>query len=184
MQVGDEDKQSHGDRQSLISTSFYGDLAAHVPVGPGKLSFAPFTQFYSGDPPQAGAAQTGTAWQQLYPSLDQVVGLLQLFTQSNLLQNGGRVRWRPSETLSLEFNGRVSAARDNAPLPGFGNPTLPGDGGWRTLGTELDLLGRWQVVRSSEVFVGGGLFVPTEDVRKLLHKNVAGQVLLQWTSRF
>ena len=74
------------------------------------------------------------------------MGLLQLFQPTNLLQNGGRLRWQATEAIALDFNGRVSASRDNAPLPGFGNPTLAGDGGWRVLGTELDLLARWEKV--------------------------------------
>ena len=184
LQVGAEDKAGHGDRQSLIGSAFFGEIASHVPVGHGSISFAPFTQFYSGAPTPTGNVQTATAWRPLYPSLDQVVGLLQLFKQTNLLQNGGRIRWQAAPTLALDLNGRASASRDNAPLPGFGNPTLTGDGGWRMLGTEFDLLARWQLLRSSELFVGAGLFLPADSVKTIVGKDVASQILAQWTSRF
>lgn len=184
LQVGEEDKAGRADRQSLIGSAFFAELAGHVPVGGGRLSLAPFTQFYSGAPTQTGSAQTATAWRPLYPSLDQVVGLLQLFGPTNLMQNGGHLRWQASMPLSVDLSARVSASHENAPLPGFGNPTLAGDGGWRTLGTEVDLLVRWQLLRSSEIFFGCGVFAPASAIRTLISRDTASQVLLQWTSRF
>lgn len=184
LQVGDEDKPGRGDRQSLVASALFGEIAGHLPVRRGRLSLAPFAQAYSGAPVQNGSTQTATAWRPLYPSLDQVVGLLQLFNQTNLLQYGGRLRWEAFETLAVDLNGRVSGSRENAPLPGLGHPTLAGDGSWRVLGTELDLMGRWQVLRSSEIFVGAGIFLPSDSIKSLIGKEVASQVLAQWTSRF
>ncbi len=184
LQVGDQDAPGRDSHQSLIGSAFFGELAAHIPTRHGPISLAPFTQFYSGAPTQTGTVSTATAWRPLYPSLDQVVGLLQLFQPTNLLQNGGRLRWQASEAIALDFNGRVSASRDNAPLPGFGNPTLAGDGGWRVLGSELDLLARWEVLRSSAIFVGAGLFLPSASIQSLIGHSAACQALAQWTSRF
>ncbi len=184
LQVGDADTPGRDSRQSLIGTAFFGELALHLPVGRGRLSLAPFTQYYSGAPSEGSGTQTATAWRPLYPSLDQVVGLLQLFKPTNLLQNGGRARWTATESLTVDLSGRASASHDDAPLPGFGNPTLSGEAGWRVLGTELDLTARWEVLRSSAIFVGAGVFVPSESLKSLIGGRPASQLLVQWTSRF
>ncbi len=184
LQVGDQDKQGHTERQSLVGSAFYGELAGHMAAGRGHVSLAPFTQFYSGAPTQGADGQTATAWRPLYPSLDQVVGFLQLFQQTNLWQNGGRLRWKARQNVGLDVDARVSASRDNAPLPGLGGMTLPGDGGWRVLGSEVDVIARWQVLRSSEIFIGAGVFVPSDGLKTYIGTNASSQLLAQWTSRF
>lgn len=189
LQAGDEDKQDQTtgpgrDRKSHVATAFFAQVTGIAQAGKGKVSFGPFSQLYSGEPIQPGNAPTSTAWRPLYPSLDQVVGLLQLFRQTNLMQHGARLTWNPTPDWTIGVDVRASFSHDNAPLPGFNGQTLSGQGGWRWLGTETDVRIDWQVLRSSQVLLAAGFFSTSGATEDRIGQSLASQILLQWTSRF
>lgn len=139
-------------------------------------------QSYSGDAAPGDAIDSG--WRPLYPSLDEVVGLLQIFRQTNLTQAGGRLRIPLNSQLDLDVDSIVSWSRTGTALPGFGDRVLPGDGSWLLLGPEVDLRLRWTWRRGSEVLLAAGFFVPETALREHLGVSMARQLLLQWTSSF
>ncbi len=139
-------------------------------------------QTYSGDPAPGDAIDSG--WRPLYPSLDEVGGLLQLFAQTNLTQAGGRVRIPLNSQVNLDLDGFLSWGRTGAALPGFADRVLPGDGSWVLLGPEVDLRVRWSWRSWSEVLLAAGVFVPETALREHVGVSMARQLLLQWNSRF
>lgn len=139
-------------------------------------------QMYAGD--AAPGDNLSAGWRPLYPSLDEVVGLLQIFRQDNLSQAGGRLRWNLASALDLDVDGFASWSRTGATLPGFADRVLPGDGAWVLLGPEVDVRLRWTWRPWSEVMLAGGVFIPAQALRDHLGAAMAWQSLLQWTSRF
>jgi hypothetical protein len=139
-------------------------------------------QMYAGD--AAPGDNLSAGWRPLYPSLDEIVGLLQIFRQDNLSQAGARLRWQLGAPLALDVDGFASWSRTGAPLPGFADRVLPGDGAWVLLGPEVDVRLRWTWRPWSELMLAGGVFIPATSLREHLGTATARQVLLQWTSRF
>ena len=146
---------------------------------------------YSGD--QDEGDRVLAAWRPLYPSLDQQVGLMQVFAPSNLAQVALRLRVELGGEVgegvarwALELEGLASAARKGAPLSGYDGRTLDGDDGWLAIGREIDARLAWHWTAASEVLLAAAWFVPTDgtDVAGREDLGDAGLVLLQWTSRF
>jgi hypothetical protein len=168
-----------------LATALAGSLAVDASaVLPLQLTL--HAQMYSGD--SEPTDNVDHAWRPLYPSLDQVTGLMQLFRPSNLGQAGAKLgaRW---QTLSLELDGFGNYFHANAALPGFGGVVTPGDDAWAPLGPELDVRARWRPLERSEVLLAGGLLWPERAVPAAVgdteaQRQVRGQVLLQWNSRF
>ena len=184
VQVGEDDQADRKNTKSHVATAAFAQVDVSWHAGKTLWTLSPLAQSYSGEPVASGNKATSTAWKPLYPSLEKVVGLLQLFRPTNLMQEGVTldVEFLPELAASVDVRGSFS--HDNAPLPGFNEATLTGDGSWRWLGTETDLRVRWRVLRSSDVLLAGGLFAPSKSVQALVGKELAGQAMLQWTSKF
>lgn len=126
-----------------------------------------------------------TSWRPLYPSRDQLVGLMQLFQPSNLQQFG--LKWGVEvapggHLVNLGLNGRLTRAEAGAALPGLGGVALAGPAGWRELGWEVDATASWQVFHHSQVMAGAAVFVPAESLRQDRQLDTAVLALLQWSS--
>lgn len=139
-------------------------------------------QVYSGD--TNANDKTSSAWRPLYPSLDEVIGQLQMFRQTNLLQYGARLKVLALPTLAAEIDARVHASHPDANLPGLGNAKLNTAGNWAVVGREIDGRLRWQWHPSTELLGGVGLFDPSALVRTQLGAHLGWQAFLQWTTRF
>lgn len=186
LQVGDVRAQVQATPLDHFAWMVAGSLAAEI-QGNLPASFALHGQAYSGD--DVPSDTVSTAWRPLYPSLDEVVGLLQLFRPSNLLQYGARIKVGPWQGLSAAVDGRVSAAKSGALMPGFSGKTMACAGGsatgeWCGLGAELDVRLGYDWRPWAGVLLAGGVFLPASDLAAQVGGDVAGQVLLQWTSRF
>lgn len=166
------------------------DHAAMMAAGMAAVAFevglpvelAAYGHIYSGDGDPNDKVLS--RWRPLYPSLDEQVGLLQLVQPSNLGQYGGRVTLRAPARVAVSVDGRVSVSRTGEPLPGFDGMALPGDGSWQTVGTELDFRVEWPWRPGSVFLLAAGAFLPAAALEQALGQQLAGQALLQWTSRF
>ncbi len=180
VQVGEFQQEGQLDRQDLLATALVGQLTlkrqGHLPQ---RLSM--YGQMYSGDAKPTDRVLT--TWKPLYPSVDEVVGLLQLVNQTNLLQVGLRYRAQLFAQMSAEVDARSFASEGGATLPGFGEKFLSLTPTWHTVGAELDLRLRWQWRPRTEFLLAAGTFAPS-DALVALGQRLAGQVLLQWSSKF
>ncbi len=168
--------------QSQLSWMAAGQLQLrHGQTAP--MRWTAFAHHFAGDAKPDDKIRT--AWRPLYPSRDQVVGLMQLFQPSNLQQVG--LRWGAEiapgrQQLELALNGRLSRAEAGAALPGLGTAPLGGAAGWQPLGWEADATAAWKVLPHSQVLAGIAVFVPSEQLRLQRHLDTAVLALLQWTS--
>jgi hypothetical protein len=140
-------------------------------------------QRMSGDP--NAADDLSHAWRPLYPSLDELTGLLQLFPPSNLLQGLAGVRLGRRESLAATAELRANGALAGSQLAAFGQPVVPGKApGWSYVGSEASLRLEWQAARALHFLLAGGVFVPSRALAEETGLAWARQVLLQWTGRF
>jgi len=181
VQVGEVDTGGVTEARSHVASMAAGGLTASARLGvPVSLTLG--GQMYSGD--ARPNDRTSSAWRPLYPSLDETVGLLQLFRQTNLLQYGARLKAQFAQKVSADIDGRVSASHPGANLPGLGNPVLSAHGDWAVVGTETDARLRWRWHPSTELLGGIGVFMPSPLLRDQVHARAGWQAWLQWTTRF
>ncbi len=181
VQVGEVQAGEAPESLSHVASMAAGGLTASARLGV-PLALTLGGQMYSGDTHPND--RTSSAWRPLYPSLDEVVGLLQMFRQTNLLQYGARLRAQLAQKVAADIDGRVNASHPGANLPGLGNAVLTGPDDWAVVGTELDVRLRWRWHPSTELLAGMGLFVPSQMLRDQVHTVAGWQALLQWTTRF
>ncbi|MSP91075.1 MAG: hypothetical protein EXR79_04615 [Myxococcales bacterium] len=181
VQVGDLQGEGRTPPRDHLASMAAGQIVGVQTLGI-PLSLRMHGQFYSGD--SAPKDPTSSGWRPLYPSLDEHMGLLQVVGQNNVLQAGVGVGAQPAATLRIDLDGRWTAARTGAPLPGFGQQIVAGDGSWLGLGLELDGRARWQVHAAAELALIGGMFRPSVAARPVIGPDVAWQAFVQWTSRF
>jgi len=180
VQVGELKQDVQLDRQDLLATALIGQLTLKRESSIAQR-LTLHGQMYSGDAKPTDRVLT--TWRPLYPSLDEVVGLLQLVNQTNLLQVGIRYRAQLSALTSAEIDGRAFASEGGTTLPGFGEKFLVDTATWHTTGAELDFRMRWQWRPRTEFLLAAGMFAPS-DALCAIGQRLAGQVLLQWSSRF
>lgn len=168
--------------QSQLSWMAAGQLqlrhGQHAP-----MRWTAFAHHFNGDAKPDDKIRT--AWRPLYPSRDQVVGLMQLFQPTNLQQAG--LRWSlaiapADQPLDLALSSRLSRAEAGAALPGLGGVALAGAPGWRELGWEFAATASWKVFKHSQVMAAAAVFEPTAALRQERHLDTAVLALLQWTS--
>ncbi len=182
-QIGGEQLADHAQARDHLALAMAGSLQLDASKWIPLYGRA-FSHMYSGD--ELAHPNVSSRWHPLYPSLDEIVGFLQIFAQANLTQVGGTLGWKPVEKIDISLDGRQSYARTGTTLPGFAGQILPGDGAWVRLGAELDLRIRWSLRPWSQLLLVGGSFAPSQDVKSNLlnqGRNIS-QVLLQWTTRF
>jgi hypothetical protein len=138
-------------------------------------------QFWSGD--GESTDQVSSAWRPLYGSLDEQVGLLQLFPMTNLGTGGLRYRLGELSRPHGEVDARMFTSRQDAPIPGALVPPQ-GGGRWPVLGSEVDVLLHWPWTPSAELLIATGVFMPARPLRDALDRRTGGQVTAQWRSRF
>lgn len=154
-------------------------ITGRIPV-----SFGLFGHIFSGN--NDATDTTDRAWQPLYPSKDLLVGLLRVFNPSNLAQAGARLQWtspNPAWPLTISADGRQSLAGAGGAMPAFGGAAVPGDHGWQSLATEVDMRVRWRVLASSELMVAAASLVGSSLLVREYHMDRAAMALLQWTTR-
>ena len=163
-----------------------GMAAGQLQVRHGQrlpMRWTAFAHHFTGDAKPDDKIRT--AWRPLYPSRDQLVGLMQLFEPSNLQQFG--LKWAldvapAAQPLQLGLNARLSRSEAGAALPGLGGVAMTGAAGWRALGWEVDATAAWQLFRHSQILAGAAFFAPSAESRESRHLDSAILALLQWTS--
>lgn len=164
--------------------------AGHLRVqraAPVPMALRAFAHHFTGD--DRPEDKVRSAWRPLYPSRDQLVGLLQLFAPSNLQQAGlqGTLDLRPADqAVQLSLSGRASRAQAGALLPGLpgsvaASAVLAGSG-WQQLGWEAELSAQWQLLKHSKVHLALAGFLPSARLRDERRLDTALMALLQWTT--
>jgi hypothetical protein len=172
--------------QSQLAWMAAGQLRLHRP-GPLPMALRALGQHFSEDSQPEDKIRS--AWRPLYPSRDQLVGILQLFVPSNLQQAGlqGSLELLPaSQPLQLALSARYSRAHAGAVLPGLpGNAAAPAvlsGSGWQPLGWEAEASAQWQLLKHSKVLLAFAAFVPTAQLQGNRQLDTALMGLLQWTT--
>lgn len=172
--------------QSQLAWMAAGQLRLHRP-GPLPMALRALAHHFSEDSQPEDKIRS--AWRPLYPSRDQVVGILQLFAPSNLQQAGlqGSLDLLPAgQPLQLGLSARYSRAHAGAVLPGLpGNAATPvalTGSGWQPLGWEAEASAQWQLLKHSKVLLAFAGFVPTAQLQGNRHLDTALMGLLQWTT--
>ncbi len=138
-------------------------------------------QFWSGD--RDATDQVSSAWRPLYGSLDEQVGLLQLFPTTNLGSGGVRYRLGDTGRPHAEIDARAFTSRRDAPIPGA-LVAPQGGGKWPLLGSEVDVLLHLPWRTSTEFLIATGVFLPARPLRDAMDRRTGGQITAQWRSRF
>lgn len=143
-----------------------------------------FGHLFSGDGDPSDSVRR--TWRPLYPSRDQVVGLMQQFTTSNLAEAGLRlsVDLQPLQLPVLfETQVRRSHAIAADVLPGLSGGTLSADPHWQTLGWGGDARLRWQAWRQSELMLALAWFSGSETIRQARGLDTGLSGWLQWMTQ-
>ena len=164
-----------------LATSFAAELRTRGTIGI-PLGLALRVQRHSGDTDPSDDVSEG--WRQLYPSLAQQVGLLQLFPQSNLLQYGGGLRIGPEDHAHLLVDARFNSAMSGSVVPAFNQPTLGGDDTWAALGTELDVQVHVPLLDNAKLMLATAFFAPSQLLADEVGEQWAQQFLAQVTATF
>ncbi len=181
VQFGDLQPQDYATPQDHLASSAVATVEASGRLGvPLRLGL--YGAQHSGD--RDAADNQSAAWRPLYPSLDQVVGLLQIFAPSNLRQLGGHFGGDILASLAFDIDVRACASMAGAPLPAFGGPLVPAGDGWRYSGTEVDARLTWRPLPHSELLLAAGAFAPARWLAVEVGSGPSRQFLLQWSSRF
>ena len=184
VQVGAVTQVTTHEPQDQFSWMAASELRVQAQLGT-LMTFGVLGQMFSGDTDPQDKSRHG--WRPLYPSRNQVVGVMQLFETTNLQQIGGVWRtesaWRGLQ-LRTELDVRLDRSAAEGQLPSFGGRQLQGQTGWQTIGTQADAAVRLVWRPGSELAAVASAFVPSPDLQPGRGIGRAKLAMLQWTASF